>query len=339
MRRARKHLAFLVALLAGAVPLAGQDDECFADEDCSAPTPVCDTSGKVNICIAECDSHDDCDDAVEPTCVDGACLPCTELIGDAAQDAACQADDPSLPVCENATGSCQACESHGDCINPTPICDSDIEPNNCVACDEAHACPGGNVCSGGTCVECAESGDCDSEAEPVCVENVCAPCTVDPAATGDAQCQADDPPLNACSQGQCVACTADAHCPDLNPDDDEACFTSTNTCVECTANAHCEDGNTGGDVCDVATMRCGECSLDNEPPDGCGETTTPICVQEEGFHCEPCDLETNFCPPHQRCVTEGQDQGACTCLLCDDFELGDQCLWSAQSPPDPVCAP
>jgi hypothetical protein len=103
----------------------------------------------------------------------------------------CNATSPARPFCTSAN-VCVECMGHADCKTAErPLCAAGA----CVRCDAGgrnDGCAAKNnalpVCleSAGTCVQCGVSTDCKADANPICIQNKCAPCT------SDSECKAKD---------------------------------------------------------------------------------------------------------------------------------------------------
>ncbi len=136
-------------------------------------------------------------------------------------------------------------------------------------CSDAHPCPSGFICTGGTCrklagtptTRCKVDDDC---AVGVCLETIgfCVQCGHD-----------DD-----CIQGACLAeppfqhqcgCTRGAQCAT------GVCHEASNTCVSCFADRQCEDG-----WCDVSAGVCRK-NLDDRTEDAEGTGDGPPGTAEE----------------------------------------------------------
>jgi hypothetical protein len=85
-----------------------------------------------------CTDDSGCDASMGmPFCVDGACVGCGE-----AEPTACMDANPSLPVCNEESGSCVQCLAGGNpsaCEGTTPVCDA--ATNMCVGCKWHDECP------------------------------------------------------------------------------------------------------------------------------------------------------------------------------------------------------
>lgn len=146
--------------------------------------------------------------------------------------------------CDRPSGQCVACVSDQDCTGVgRPRCDFAL--HRCVQCGVAQDCGSGNICepttrrclktclstaecpddqtcdvAGGTCAECATSGDCTDRDRPSC-----------------------DPKL-----GHCVACVDDDGCSDPT----RHCDRTTGQCVGCTSSGDCGSSQ----LCDPASSTC-----------------------------------------------------------------------------------
>lgn len=135
----------------------------------------------------------------------------------------------AAPICDQATGTCTACLSGGDCPSDTPSCK--LDPN----------APTRNLC-----VQCLRDADC-SGAAPVCdlSTNECTSRCQD-----SAQCSGATPLCDAVAQ-VCVQCLATDDCSAPTP----ACDTATARCVECVAGNECPAGT----FCNTEARSCVGC--------------------------------------------------------------------------------
>src|SRR5262249_33103786 len=119
------------------VASGGVCEPCATSADCSAPTPICDTSKHECVQCAAADSTACTGDS--PLCdpSTGPCVPCN---GDAGSGAAHQCPT-GTPVC-TSSGACIACKSNADCSGP------------------GHAGPRCDTASGACVVGCAKDSDC-----------------------------------------------------------------------------------------------------------------------------------------------------------------------------------
>lgn len=173
---------------------------CTSSESCGAgscPTGTCNNSG------SSCTSNTDCADP----CVEGVCavsqLSCSTDL-DCYQGTcsirycSCSNPDynPSDPIC-----------SDPDCTN---LCNLKCSDERCVqdnSCKSDADCPLAalSICSGGSCVECVENDDCETDEGEECRNNVCKkPCVA------NEQC----PLFHSCRDGDCVetGCQSDREC-------------------------------------------------------------------------------------------------------------------------------
>lgn len=118
-----------------------------------------------------------CTDPAAPVCDDnGDNGPPRTCIADTGGSCAAPGDcmDPSRPYCiDNRCVQCQDDDAMGDCTNPTPACSATT--HLCVPCGGPADCagdPGGAICVGGSCVECADATNC-----PLATAGVCDPQT------------------------------------------------------------------------------------------------------------------------------------------------------------------
>lgn len=222
--------------------------------------------------------------------------------------------------------------------------------NACRACNGNEACPLGQTCQQGACVECSSSAQCNGE---VCVAGGCVPCSA---------AQACDVGLCNVPLGVCQECLVDLDCGagegcvagrcfaqcDSDPDCGPAAFCVGHVCAACRSNADCPstqycdgglcqpqcsvDANcTGGRICDLDTRTC-------ELPCGSGCPTGQTCVQPANICEASCDLSFP-CPGGQVC-TAGVCGPACTidtqCGALEVCQLG-ECVPSGACVLDTDC--
>lgn len=116
-------------------PSIGPQGGCTSNAQCSAPTPVCDTSAQ--------------------TCV--GCMANTDCSG-------------ATPTCDKTTHTCKACGSNSDCSGSTPVCvTSGAGAGACVQCTTNAQCTSSApVCSSNKCTGCKSDSDCTDPNNPVC---------------------------------------------------------------------------------------------------------------------------------------------------------------------------
>jgi hypothetical protein len=188
-----------VPFVAAALALAGCD-ETFAFTD-----PLDDDAGALDA------AAEVVVEASVPTCVANGC--------------------PSTLRCNTTTGSCDECQSSGDCAFPYAWCDPSL--HQCFECLTDADCHGFESCvtkvhkcvprcSPGTGM-CPAGGFCD----PTTL--LCTYCRT------DAQCK--DPQHTQCERDvfNCFECTADNQCPMTHPHCDLASF----RCVMCVRSSDC----------------------------------------------------------------------------------------------------
>lgn len=116
---------------------------CQRAADCSDPArPICDVATRE--CV-ECLSTDRGACTVGEHCAERVCVP------GCATDADCAAIGGDAMRCRVADHTCVGCVSDDQCA-PGTICDE--TSSTCVAgCTPEHACPGAELCCGGTCFD------------------------------------------------------------------------------------------------------------------------------------------------------------------------------------------
>lgn len=182
-----------------------------------------------------CLADGDCGSA-SPFCIAGSCEQC-ETSGDCQAGASCYPGDHECKP---------SCSSSADCTSgDATLCDT--ATGACVECVAGTDCADGELCDPtfGQCSECLTDGDC-GVTQPHCdrADGECRECL------GDGHCAAGQ----VCSDGHCVSasCASDADCGGERP----RCDTAAASCVECLAHADCESG--GQPLCgpDHVCVRC-----------------------------------------------------------------------------------
>lgn len=222
--------------------------------------------------------------------------------------------------------------------------------NACRSCNGNEACPLGQTCQQGACVECTSSAQCNGE---VCVDGGCVPCSASVACesglcnTAVGVCQECLVNLDCgagagCVAGRCFAgCDVDGDC--------NGSFCVGHVCVacrnngDCANNQYCDDGLcqpqcsvnancSGGRICDLETRTC-------ELPCGAGCPTGQTCTPDNTCQAT-CDLSFP-CPGGQVC-TAGVCGPACVtetdCGPLETCQLG-ECVPSGACNLDTDCSP
>ena len=125
---------------------------CVLATDCPASAPFCDDT---SLMCRKCTSSSDCAGSLCDT-ASGACVQCIS-------SSDCNLAGLGTETCNPSTHTCQ-CDNGSQCSNPAPVCGSS---KSCEACQASSDCAGnaaGNVCSGGSCVECVKISDCPAGA-------------------------------------------------------------------------------------------------------------------------------------------------------------------------------
>jgi hypothetical protein len=141
------------------------------------------------------------------------CVTCltTADCGEPSPDTPCRAFQ-----CNTTTNECEILVSPApgeECpTNPDLFCESD---GRCYACVDDGQCNevGLGFCTDHQCVQCKENNNCD-DLEP-CTDNICGTADSCQYPNKDRGEQAAGCPMNEAycdGQGECVACTEDAHC-------------------------------------------------------------------------------------------------------------------------------
>jgi hypothetical protein len=222
------------------------------------------------------------------------------------------------------------CDSHDDCQNPTPQCNT---RGVCVACSNSGACanrdatPHCDSQSGsstrGQCVECTANSHCTAPAKPECGEGgVCVACTGNEGCKDPLKCNTE--PTSA-QLGQCVQCLSNTDCTDLaNPE-----CTEDNVCVPCTGNDACTN-RPGTTKCNLDGLpdikgHCVECTGASEDEicgtKSCKRSTGRCTNTTQGMRtgCQTCEADSE-CVSGAHCVTQDFDQThvGTYCFFVDD---------------------
>jgi len=273
-------------------------DTCTAGELCCPVSS--DEEGDTFACVAQSDTRcGSCETACHPTqsCVSSACV-CAVGKSDCNEDPSdgCEAD---LLQDEMACGSCgNSCADGERCVN-----------GRCQ-CGEGLACPEGESCCGGSCLDVTvradHCGECGNSCVPNerCVDGTCE-CTVD-VITGSTV---------TCDQGQ--RCCPGVGCVDLplcgcggvQCESNEICCDNTQ-CVQVGSRENC--GGCGiacreDQVCEGLTCTCAVGERDCGD-DGC------VDVDSNSAHCGACD---NACPATQECCAGSCRPGPVACSWWD----------------------
>ena len=238
--------------------------------------------------------------------------------------------DPTKPVCNPSTKTCEACPS-GTVYNTTiKTCTECVTNDNCPSskpvCNQtSYTC---EQCTDGVydsvtkkCVECLTNANCPSN-EPVCNQSTktCEACpsgsvyntttkTCTECVTND-NCPSSKPVCNQtnytceqCADGvydsvtkKCVECLTDTNC----PSDEPVCNQSTKTCEACPS----------GTVYNTTTKTCTECVTN----DNCS-SEEPVCNQTT-YTCETCPDGSVYNTETKTCVE---------CLIDDNCSETQKC--------------
>ncbi len=300
---------------------------CRDNTDCSANElgqRVCDTSS--GSCVA-------CTASNRGACVQGQyCTPANRCEAGCATSADCSADGGTLQ-CHPTTHACVACAADAHCPAGS-LCGMNGE---CVpGCNDAHACPAGEACCGGSCrrtqTDVMNCGTCATvcagrpNASPACTTGAC----TTPCAMGFADC--DGNTTNGCESAlsgttNCGACGA-------------SCAGATPVCV-----ATPTGGFACGSGCDTGQVRCpgGPCVDTRTDPSHCGACgracgfgpnaaatcTAGVCgltcsagfADCDGSPANGCEADVRTSLAHcgacmQACSGAGNQSAACTAGVC-----------------------
>ncbi len=262
---------------------------CESDDDCSAPTPVCDLGPAV--CV-ECLDDLDC------------------VFGEA---------------CDPATSTCApSCDHDADC-SPHLVCD--VPSGGCVppTCLVDLDCPTGSTCARGSCVAtpCVDGTDCpadSSECDPdlgLCVPGPGSQCDF----SGGVQCGQGS---YGCANGYCVSCQVPgnrclrcAHDPAGACNAQHVCNVELDACVDCVQGSDC----TGPEACQPTGECAAACSGAGQCPGYARCDQYGRCGQDlYGTECR----DDADCPGMQcvqgscmDCVLDGTGAECQTCLVGD----------------------
>lgn len=149
-------------------------------------------------------------------------------------------------------------------------------------CEISADCPGQQICSNQTCVECVQNSNCPDG--NVCENNICVPgCDVN----------ADCPPNQFCVNGTCqFECQNNQDCPLGNLCQGNECVPGCIFNTDCPQGSSCINGQCGGQTC----------SSDFDCPIG---PVAYMCIQEQCIPVTPCQTNQD-CPQGEIC-----QQGNC----------------------------
>ena len=288
----------------------GACGQCQTNVDCPNELPVCDPS--THLCVG-CEQQDDC--GLGLNCIGNVCVEC----GPAGHNISyCQ--DENRPICDAASSTCRPCNQDDECSDGLQCVQG-----ACLACDPMtnDGCSDGRVCApnGQYCQACEMNAQCEAfyPETPFCDENmgcvVCEPgsntgCTSDAPicdaetrrcipCTSDKECSLDGSAR--CSEGECVACSDDAHCGDRMCAD----ISGTAQCAQCDpSRPMAENGCSENEPYCSRIGRCGACMHN----DHCS-TRNPVC-----------DLDRNtcrLCEADSECSEQGLLCFGGQCRVCD----------------------
>jgi len=225
-----------------------------------------------------------------------------------------------------ASNTCQLCQANNQCgvgcvdctaVGTTPVCDDLGGGYECLCTSSPDSCNTGvnhQHCndSNGDCELCADDDSCGS---------ACTDCAGD-------HCWVHD------TVSGCAECVVDGHCGGGTP----WCLDTNHTCVACRDNGDCF-----GDVCDLGTHTCQECTEVDAYDSACNTRyggardycTGNACV--ECLDSGACSGQEDVCETVTHTCVECVDGGDCvsdeycaannTCQLCDaDNQCGDGCV-------------
>lgn len=286
---------------------SGQCVECTKTEHCAknplAYGPTCNTAAGWCVCAKDADcagrytGHvclpyaNACGCTSDAHCAAG--LRCVgQYVGQKVCKVPCKADkdctDTTRPLCDTATGRCEACVSDADCASTAvqgARCLSDEKGNKQCGCREDSHCKGnrnGPTCHAGyrrcTCAAdaqcttapytlctlvhkggayaqchkaCASPTDCGKGLACLFASSKCGECL------SDAHCTASSAPHCQAGTSTCVACTKDSQCTGSA----KYCAPTLGICRQCLSDAHCA-GTKATPHCDPLYQSCFECAED-----------------------------------------------------------------------------
>jgi hypothetical protein len=253
----------------GSGTLAGTCEACATDANCSAPTPVCDTTTAT--CVQCTPAEAAACSGPTPVC-DPTKLSCAACNGDNGSTASLPCPATVDPFC-TTTGACGKCTSSGDCAtgHAGSICST--ATGACGgACTVDADCPATDWCASGVCTPKTMNGSPLPAASPiggtctvpngtrVCASGVCDKDGECGYANGSGPCSSGDAGTSDAGSGA-VVCRS-GHCATTG--------TSANECVQCLADSDCS-GPTP--VCDPAVHTCVGAPLDAGPDDAADSGT------------------------------------------------------------------
>ncbi len=228
---------------------------CKADGDCPAPRKCIGYFATTNmkLCAMPCKSNKDCKDAASP-------------------------------LCDTASGRCQACLTDKDCASGYRLGDRCLtnakgyKSCGCKADGDCKGNPHGPTCSlGARRCTCKADSECTTAPYTMCMKPFAgaafAHCRKPCASASDCK-----PPL-ACMIGskKCGQCLADSHCTDSKV---PYCDLATSTCVSCKSDKQC----TGSKKHCVPTYgQCKQCITSKH----CTTASVPFC-DPQYYHCFEC---------------------------------------------------
>lgn len=280
-------------------PLAGACTECSASNAtlCGGTAPLC--LDNLGFCgCSDVDGDDECggpNSGIICNGPAGVCVPgCAVAPG--------RNDCPATEFCSDQSGGVGTCQSQpclddGDCMDPTPICDTSGVPNQCVECLDDGDCPMPLICDAGntnTCVECTPTDPSNCVGNPngeECLPNGNCGCDDDTDCGAIDSGVVCDVPNEVCvlgCRGTGNGCPAGLVCTSMDdtigqcvlPDecaDDNDCApptplcdtnSSPTVCVECLSNDDCANPTP---TCDAGV--CVACTDDND----CTDPAAPAC--------------------------------------------------------------
>tara|TARA_Y100000310_G_C20688293_1_gene820536 strand:+ start:1457 stop:3190 length:1734 start_codon:yes stop_codon:yes gene_type:complete len=236
--------------------------ECYNNNDCSDPTPICNTEYRK---CAVCEKDSDCSNGATCSILSNGEIGCYECNSDS--DCEGNSNGDSCDITTNKCVDVTSCSENGDadCSDPYPICDTDgLFDDICVHCLDDKTI--------------SRDRGCGANA-PNCYRPDVGGIT---------------------ALGFCAECTDNLHCAGNSGGD--KCNQNLNKCGECEGNSDCEDGEICKEINDkIQCTRCitnNDCGSDLICIPKDGQNICAPCIDNrdcgEGNFCLQNDIE-NMC--------------------------------------------
>ncbi|MCK6511020.1 hypothetical protein L6R29_13745 [Myxococcota bacterium] len=273
--------------------------QCKVDADCNDPNRVCQNGQCVDKQAPECKTDADCRSKAPRTSCNTTSGQCVEPVQ---RKCTANADctDPTKPLCNTGTGTCEACPS-GETFCADKCVNLQTDLANCGACGKA--CGVGTKCEAGTCKPATPCQNGETDCNGVCVNlqtdlTNCGTCGNRCGLGANCEAGACKPLTKPCqSDADCAAnevCEANGVCAPkggCRSDDDckadptkPVCDVTRGVCVaappECTSDADCAN-KAPKTKCDAATGKCVEPPPECQTNADCKDPARPVCVQNK----------------------------------------------------------